>query len=126
MTFATVARQDARVTDIDAGPFRGAGATQGIAALLAAMALLVLPAVVALVDPDVLSLRHDAAWLGSPIMRFAALQTVAMLVPFTLGVLAVWRNRGRDYGVMAALVAVLGNFLLLRAVLALLVTAVLV
>jgi hypothetical protein len=49
-----------------------------------------------------------------------------MVVPLVLGLVAVRRNRGRDLGVMAVLVALLGNYLLLRVVLALVVRTVLV
>jgi hypothetical protein len=118
--------QDARVTALDAGTLRRRDAAPGVVALLGALALLVLPAVLAITDSEVLSGQHDAGWLGSPITRFATLQTVGMAIPLTLGVLAALRDRGRDYGAMAVLIALFGNFLLLRAVLALVVTAVLV
>ena len=114
------------MTDIDAGPFPGVRPTPGVVALIAALALLVLPVVLALVDSDVLSMRSDSGWLGSPIDRFAAVQTVGMSVPLALGTTAVLRDRGRDWGATAVVVALLGNFLLLRVVLAWLVTLVLV
>lgn len=114
------------MTDIDAGPLPGARQTPGAVALVTALLLLVLPAALAIVDSDVLSLRRDSGWLGSPIDRFATLQTVAMVVPLGLGAAAVVRNRGRDLGAIAVVVALLGNFLLLRVVLQALVTLVLV
>jgi hypothetical protein len=117
--------QHAAVSALDAYPHRRRDAAPGAAALLAALALIALPAVLALTDSDVLSLRRDGAWLGSPITRFATLQSLGMLVPLVLGVLAAARNRGRDYGSMAVLVALLGNFLVLRVLLALVVTTVL-
>ncbi len=114
------------MTDIDAGRIPGARPTPGVVALVTALALLVLPAMLAILDSDVLSMRHDSAWLGSPIDRFAALQSVGMVVSLVLGVVAVVRDRGRDWGLTAVAVALLGNFLLLRVVLAALVTLVLV
>jgi hypothetical protein len=106
-------------------PLRARGPVLGAVALILALALIVLPAVVAIVDPEVLSLARDSGWLGSPITRFAALQTVGMLLPFVLGATAAARDRGRDLGMMAAAIALLANFLLLRVVLAAVVTLVL-
>jgi hypothetical protein len=117
---------DARGTAPDAGGRRKRDATLGVVALLGALALVALPAVLAIADSEVLSVQRDAGWLGSPITRFATLQSLGLAVPLALGVLAAVRNRGRDYGAMAVLVALFGNFLLLRTVLALLVTAVLI
>jgi hypothetical protein len=113
------------VIEAHASP-RERGPALGVLALLVALALLALPAALAIVDPAVLSEHADAGWLGSSIARFAALQTLAMVVPFALGVVAVARDRGQDYGVMAAAVALIGNFLLLRALLAVVVRLVLV
>jgi hypothetical protein len=48
-----------------------------------------------------------------------------MVAPLLLGLVATVRDRGRDYGVMAVLLALFGNFLLLRVVLTLLVATVL-
>lgn len=117
--------QHGRVTVLDAGSHRRRDDAPGIAALLAALGLVVLPAILALTDSDVLSVQHDGGWLGSPITRFATLQSIGMLVPLVLGALATRRERGREFGSMAVVVALLGNFLLLRAVLALVVTTVL-
>lgn len=111
--------------EVDALP-RERGPALGVAALIVALALLVLPAALAIVDPGVLSMRRDAQVFGSPITRFATLQTLGMVVPLALGAAAAVRGRGRDYGVMAAAVALVGNFLLLRAVLRIVVTLVLV
>lgn len=97
----------------------------GVVALILALALIVLPAVLAIIDSDVLSASPDAGWLGSPITRFAVLQTLGMVVPFGLGMTAAVHDRGRDYGLMAAGVALFGNFLLLRALLMVVVTMVL-
>lgn len=114
------------MTDIDAGPLPGVRPTPGVVALATALALLALPAALAIADPAVLGLRHDSAWLGAPIDRFAALQSIGMVVPLVLGAVAVVRDRGRDWGATAIVVALVGNFLLLRVVLAALVTLVLV
>jgi hypothetical protein len=114
----------AAVIEVGAAP-RESGRALGVVALGVALALLVLPAALAIVDPDVLSLRHDAGWLGTPISRFAALQSLAMVVPFALGAAAVARDRARDLGLMAAAVALIGNFLLLRALLSVVVRLVL-
>jgi hypothetical protein len=121
----SVVLRDARAAP-DAGGRREREGLLGVVALLGALALVVLPAVLAITDSEVLSALPDSGWLGSPITRFATLQTLGMAIPLVLGVLAALKNRGRDYGTMAVLVALLGNFLLLRAVLALAVTAVLV
>jgi hypothetical protein len=114
------------VTETETGRAAVRGVALGVVALVVALALMVLPAILAIADSAVLSTRHDGGWLGSPIDRFATVQALGMIVPFALGALAVARRRGRDYGVLAALVALLGNFLLLRVVLAMLVRTVLV
>jgi hypothetical protein len=113
------------VTDIGAGALRPRSALGGVA-LMCGLALLALPAILAIADPGVLGSQHDPGWLGSPITRFATLQTVGMAVPLVLGALAVRRDRGRDLGAMAVLVALLGNYLLLRVLLGLVVRTVLV
>jgi hypothetical protein len=117
--------QHAAVSVAAACPSSRRAHAPGAAALLVAIALLALPAVLALTDPAVLGLRQDGGWLGSPITRFATLQSLGMLAPLVLGVLAAARDRGRDYGTMAVLIAILGNFLVLRVLLALVVTPVL-
>jgi hypothetical protein len=69
-------------------PFRARSPVLGAAALILALALVLLPAVLAIIDSDVLSPSRDAGWLGSPVTRFAVLQILGIVVPFALGMAA--------------------------------------